>query len=394
MRRRWIVTLLVAVLVSPGQAQLPDLPTLGRNWTDVSYPKLFYTIREGFSFGLYYAQLRPMAFADFFEPQPYQALLGLDAQISTSGSKFLVVQFRMPRLVEGWRLSATAEVARRAREWYTGVGNATDLDKSLITDAQPHFYRSDNKSALFRAEVQRTIAGNLRALAGIHVQRWRIDTLAGTPTLLAQQAAAGQASFVGRSTNDNALRVGLVFDSRNDEVAARSGVLVQATYAIADSAYADLTYQRASLSAAGYVPAGERLSFNARGIIQVLSGNPGYGSLDLIENGDSPFVGLGGARTHRALLDRRFLGEDLMLLNVDVRYIVTEAPTLFKVSLVGFYDTGRVFVGENLRLTTDGLHHGGGGGLMVHLFRAALLGGTIGFGPDGTVLQFHSEWTF
>ena len=394
MIRRWIVLLLLAGFARQGAAQIPNLPTFGRNWTDVSYPKVFYTTRNGLSAGLYYAQVLPMTFADFFEAQPFRAIVGLDFQFSTSGSKFVRLQARMPRLVEGWRFAGVAELDRRAREWYLGVGNDTELDKDKINDAQPHYYRSDNRSALFRGEVQRRIIGPLRVLAGIHLQRWRIDTLKNTPTLLAEQAQAGGVPFVNQATTDNAFRVGLVFDTRDDEVAPRSGVLAQILYAIADSAFGDLSYTRTTLSASGYLPFGERLSMNGRGAIQVMTGSPGFGSIDLFEQSDRPSQGLGGAATHRALLDRRFLGDDVVMLNLDVRYIVSEAPTLYKVTLLGFFDTGRVYFGEDFRLTTEGLHHGGGGGVILQIFRAGILGGTLGFGPDGGVLQFHTRWSF
>jgi outer membrane protein assembly factor BamA len=392
--RGWTVLLLLAGVARQGAAQIPNLPTIGRNWTDVSYPKVFYTTRDGLTGGLYYAQVLPMSFADFFEPQPFRTILGLDVQLATSGTKYLRLQARMPRLVEGWRFAAIAETSRRAREWYLGVGNDTELDKSNINDAQPHYYRSDNRSDLFRAEAQRQVMGGLRILAGIHLERWRIDTLRNTPTLLAQQAQADLVQFVGRPTSDIAVRIGLVYDSRDDEVAPRRGILAHAIYAVADSSVGDLSYTRATFSAAGYVPVGGRVSVNARGVVQLIGGNPGFGSLDLIEQSDRPIIGLGGVGTHRALLDRRFLGEDMMILNLDLRFVLTEAPTLYKITLLGFYDTGRVFVGENLRLTTEGLKHGGGAGLIAQIFRTGLLGVTLGFGPDKGVLQFHTSWSF
>lgn len=394
MSRHWLVLLFLVGFARQGAAQIPNLPTFGRNWTDVSYPKVFYTTRNGLSAGLYYAQVRPMSFADFFEPQPFRAIIGLDFQFSTSGSKYVRLQARMPRLIEGWRFGGVVEFSRRAREWYLGVGNETELDKTNINDAQPHYYRSDNRSALFRGEAQRRLIGPLRVLAGVHLEQWRIDTLNNTPTLLAEQAQAGTVPFVNQSTADNAFRFGLVFDTRDDEIAPRSGILAQVIYAIADSAFGDLSYTRTTLSASGYLPFGERLSINGRGAMQVMTGSPGFGSIDLFEQSDRPHEGLGGAATSRALLDRRFLGDDMVMLNLDVRYILTEAPTLYKVTLVGFFDTGRVYFSEDFRLTTEGLKNGGGGGVILQIFRAGVIGTTLGFGPDGGVLQFHTRWSF
>ncbi len=53
-----------------------------------------------------------------------------------------------------------------------------------------------------------------------------------------------------------------------------------------------------------------------------------------------------------------------------------------------------MFQDEDFRLTTDDLRVGAGGGLFVHMFRNAILGLTVGGGPDGAVAKVHSVWTY
>ena len=96
--------------------QIPDLPTLGRNWTDLGYPKVFYTPRDGLTAGLYYAQIRPPGYRDWFDPQPYRASLAIDGQISTSGSHKLGFYARMPNIIPDWRFTLVAETRRRGIE--------------------------------------------------------------------------------------------------------------------------------------------------------------------------------------------------------------------------------------------------------------------------------------
>ena len=72
-------------------------------------------------------------------------------------------------------------------------------------------------------------------------------------------------------------------------------------------------------------------------------------------------------------------------------------PTLYRVSLLGFFDAGRVFDdvdAEKFRITTADLKVGGGTGLFVQIGRAGIIGFTIGVGPDGVSSDAHSKWTF
>ena len=390
------IFLVCAFLAGPVNGQIPELPTFGENWTDIGYPKLFYTVRDGLAGGLYYAQVHPPGYRDWFDPQPYRASLAFDGQIATSGSYKFGLYARMPNLVPGWRFSLVAETRRRSRQNYFGLGNATEYDDDNVNDARPHYYRADHHAAFLRGEVQRKLVSHLRALVGFHTERWTIDTLPGV-TLLAIHGNAGMDLPIGRATADLSARFGLVFDTRDDEIAPTHGVLLEAIFGVADSTVAGaLSYTRTTMSASAYWSSSEQLTFAGRVLAQVMTGAPAIGSYFLIEASDKPLHGLGGPGSHRASASPRYYGEDKLFTNLEARYKVVGERHVIAASLVGFVDVGRVFrPGEDdFKLTLDGMHVGVGGGPVLSFGRVAVLGTTLAYGPDGFVLHAMTDWAF
>ncbi len=363
-------------------------------WFNVLYPKAFFTVTEGLSIGGYFAYIQPVRFRDFENPPPYRVSLSFDGQISTSGSRFLKLEARAPGLSEGWRFSGQLLARRRAKDNYFGIGNATVREPDSITDAQPNFYRAIRNRYVARGEVQRKIVGPLRLLAGFNIERWRIGTPEG-PSLITKDLINGVDPTIGVGTNDFSLRFGLILDTRDDEVAPERGVHIQAIVGAADADVAgDVTYSRTTVSAAGFVTATPRLQFAARVVGQHMSGTPPFGTYYHVDGADQYYNTLGGSASHRALVSNRFLGRDQLFTNVEVRYTIFAIPTLYRVSVLGFLDAGRVFQTDDFRLTTDDFKVGGGSGLFIQVGRAGLAGVTLGVGPDGAIPEFHTRWTF
>lgn len=375
-------------------AQTPEQPALGPVWTDVAYPKLFWTPRDGLTAGGYYALIAPLGFADFDRPPAYRAALTVNGQISTSGSRELLLEARMPDLFRGWRLVATLNGQRRARENYFGIGNDAVYNDANVTESQKHFYHSLNVRLIARGEVQRQVIGPLRLLAGVHAERWRIDTLPG-PSQLRLDLTAGRDPTITRPTNEVAFRAGLVFDARDSEPAPRRGALIEVIHAVADPDIAgDLDYRRTTVNVAGYLPVLPQLVIAARVAGERMTGTPPLGSYYVMEASDRPFFALGGSASHRALYQNRFLGAGKLIANFDVRYDVFAVPTLARLTLVGFLDGGRVFAADSFELTTRDMKVGGGLGLFLQFGRAGILGTTVGKGPDGVTMQAHTRWSF
>lgn len=394
MRTRAVAIVALLVSAAPASAQLPELGTLGPDWVEVFYPKVFWTKRSGFTFGMFYGQIRPMTFDDWGDPQPYRAALTLDAQASTEGRWDAELALRFPKLGNDWRAEFVLAAERNPRERYFGLGNASVYFSDSVTSSQERFHDSDNRHLYARGAVQRRVVGPVRVLGGLHVERWRVRAPSG-PSLLAKDIAAGIDPTLGRAVDDVSARLGIVLDTRDDEVSPRRGVLVEALVGWADSSVAgDVSYTRTTVSAAGYVPIGKRVVVAARLTGQSMSEAAGAGSYYWIESSGDPARGVGGSRSHRAVFDLRYLGPDKLLGNLDVRYDIYTIETLAALTLLGYVDTGRVFGPRGFELTTDGLHTGGGGGLFLQWGRTAVLGFILGHGPDGAVFQFATQWAY
>ncbi len=362
-------------------------------WYDVFYPKVYVT-GEGLTVGGYFAFVQPLRSRDFASPPPYRVAISLDGQLATSGSRVLKLEARAPGLSNRWRFTGRLSARRRARDNYLGIGNATLFDSDSVTGAQPNFYRAVRTQYVDRAEKQRVLVGPLRAHSGLNNERWKLARRAG-PSVFATDLTRDPS--IGVPTDDFSARVGLVFDTRDDEVASGRGVMVEAIWGIADSSIAgDLSYTRTTLSARGFLTPSPRLQLGARMVAQIMGGSPRVGSFYLVEGSERFSEGLGGV-THRALRRNRLLGRDKLFTNIDVRYALFAIPTLYRVSLLGFLDAGRVFddaEGEDFHVTTNGLTVGAGSGLFFQIGRAGVAGFTVGVGPDGVVTHFYTKWTF
>jgi outer membrane protein assembly factor BamA len=190
------------------------------------------------------------------------------------------------------------------------------------------------------------------------------------------------------------LRLGLVFDTRDREASPQNGVLLEALHSRADADVAgDLTYSRTTVSARGWLAFNEKWGVAARVAGETMGGTPAVGSYFTIEGSERRVEALGGPESHRGLYRFRFLDADKLLGNFEVRYAIY--PYFVRPVLVAFVDVGRVFPAGELELTTDDLKVGGGLGLYIQLLSEnALLGGTVGYGPDGIAVQGAWRWAF
>jgi len=395
-RKLLVAVSFLAVAATSTEGQIPDLPTFGPNWVDLGYPKVFYTTRDGLTAGLFYSQIRPAGYSDWFDPPPYRASIALDGQISTSGSHKLGLYARLPNILPGWRFSMVAESRRRARQNYFGLGNNSDKDGDNVNTNQPYYYRAEHHRQYLRGEIQRKVVSHLRVMVGFHIERWKLDTLEG-PSVIGLQDNSGLGFSLGRFTGDVTARVGLIFDTRNDEVAPTKGVLLQAIFGAADSTVAGAnSYTRTTLSAAGYWSLTPKHTFAGRLLTQFMTGSPGLGSYPLIESSDVHIEGFGGPDSHRGVAEFRYWGQDKILASLETRYEAVGQRGVLTASLVGFVDVGRVFEpGEGeLRLTLDGMHVGVGGGPVLSFGRQAVLGTTLAIGPDGLTFLAMTHWAF
>lgn len=393
---RAVCLVLLAWLSVPSISFAQDLDDdLGAEsyWIDVFYPKLLYTARDGFGFGAHAALQQPLRFDAWDKPYPYHASLAFDVLATTNGSHGAALVFSAPGLSDGWRFAAEASAWRWARDPYHGLGNASRFDKANRIGA-PRFYRAQHDRFRLRGEAQRRLVGPLRFLAGFGIDRARLAPLAG-PSVLASDIRAGQDPTLGSFATDAGVRVGLVVDTRNDEAAPERGLLAEAIFGAADASVAgDMSYTRTTVSIRGYVPVTPRFQLAGRLLGQGMTGTPRTTALYLIEESDRTATGLGGARSLRIVRDNRYLGRNKLLGNLEARVLLFGLPQVYRLTAVAFVDGGRVFEPDAFRVTFNGWHVGGGGGLFLQIGRSAIIGGTAGVGPDGVALNFHTLWPF
>jgi hypothetical protein len=380
-----------AVLPADAGAQLPGIFPPGSPWIDPFYPKLFWTPREGLTGGLFYSVALQPEYADD-TPAPFRARFALDVQASTSGSRFAELDAWLPALADGWRFHTTLAAEHWRREPYFGLGNATRTDDPAAEGVKRYFQAFHVRN-YFRGDVQRRIAGGLRVMVGWHAEHWLLDSLE-TPSRLAADLAAGAGPRLGVPTDEVSLRGGIVFDTRDREANPLNGLLLELIHSRADGDVAgDLTYTRTTASARGWLALSEKWGLAGRVAGETMGGTPGVGSYFTIEGSDRRVEALGGPESHRGVYRFRYLDADKLFGNFEVRYAIY--PYLLRPVVVAFVDVGRVFPAGGLELTADDLKVGGGLGLYIQFISEnAILGGTIGYGPEGVAVQGAWKWAF
>jgi outer membrane protein assembly factor BamA len=391
-----LILLALTLASGPGElaAQLPSLFPAHHYLVDVWYPSVSFSGRSGFSAGGFYAIVHPLDFAaEDFRP-PHMWSVSLNGSVATKGSKHLTLNGSFPAAVPGWRFKFEFTTRRKAQENYFGLGNNPDFDREDIPGDPDDFDWANRLSTRGRFEARRRLARNLWVLAGFHAEHWRISPISPT-SQIGVDLVNGLDPRIGVGTSEFTGRIGIVYDSRNDEVAPRSGMLFETIIGAADaSVFGDLTYHRTTVSASGYVPVGNRVVLAGRALAQNIAGDQAIGSFFLIESQIDNFTGIGGGRSHRAIPDNGLLGPGKLLFNFDIRYDLMPYPTFLPVTLVGWMDAGRVFHNEDFSVTLDGLKVGSGGGLFVQIGRSGILGLTVGGGPGGLTTNIHSRLTF
>lgn len=387
MRRGAVVLALLA-----GGAPLP-LPVLAprplaaqRFWKHTLYPYFYYSTVDGVWGGGHFGLHSPLGYVE--RPEPHLAAVALDASASTQGSYAVAADVQAPAWWEGWRVGLTFAAARANRLGYYGLGNDSRYDKSSVTASNPYFYRVSRTTRSARLTVQRRVAGPLRLLAGASIEHVDFRELPGGSQFRFDHASGA----VDSSTvpfDDAALRAGVILDSRDHEVDPHRGAFLEALVASGKG------YRRTTVAARAYVRPAERLVLAARLAGERMSGDPPVATQMVMESSERPFIAVGGYRSLRGYYDARFVGPGKLLGGLEARYALVWAPSILEVKVVGFYDAGRVFApGEEVTITSDGLHASGGAELAARIQRNALIVLGAGFGAEGGQILFGTTWSY
>lgn len=378
---RRLALLVLLVLFSTSQLAAQDEESEAP-WRTSYFPYLSGGTNDGpvLNFRLRYWQA-----AEYDDRVTANAALDAEVGATTRGSRHAFVRFRAPQVVEGWRFDAMAAAAREVRFGYYGLGNDTEYNKDLVTEAQPFLYRVRRTRYRGSFEVTRHLRGPLMAALMGEVERALFTSLPG-PSVFDADFEPDEL----RET-DVSGRLALIYDSRDNEYNTHQGLLLEAGAQVGSGGDG---YTRLYTLLRGYLMPREGTVVAAR---IGASGTGGTPSLDVrytIPGWERQVPVLGGEYSHRSLDVGRLAGRHVLFGNLEVRHDLLAFGDLGAVTLLAFTDAGRVFEDESFRLTLDDLKVGGGGGVALRILRSTIFTFNFAGGPDGFNFSVGSGWMF
>lgn len=370
---------LCSLLASPLAAQSADEP-----WRDSYYPVIAYTANDGVTFGARFLLTQRAAFE---APYFHRGALVADASLSASGSYLASLKFRAPGLRRGWRFDLSASAIKQSRYEFYGIGEGTPYHADSVTDDQPFYYKVRRAQRQARGEVSRNLVGRWWLTGMAQVKQTDFTDLPGPSIFTATFGST-------RSESDALGRVGLVYDSRDNDYDTHQGLLVDVGL-IHGTGDGD-GYDRWVAEARGWVPFGEWRStwLSARVVASDASGDLPLDARFYLPVWEGQARVLGGADSHRGMLDQRYVGHGLLFGNFTVHHDLFNAGGLMAGGLTAFVDAGRVFENDDFSFTTEGMKVGGGGGFYFRLMQTGVYTFNFGQGPDGFVFTLGNTWMF
>lgn len=185
------------------------------------------------------------------------------------------------------------------------------------------------------------------------------------------------------------LQTGVVYDTRDSEVAPSDGQYHQVTFRVSPGVGTALPYEYGQLDAMArfyrtVIP--DRTVLAVRGVFDLQSGDVPFYELARYENTSA----IGGGMAVRGVPAYRYYGKVKAFGNVELRTAITRFGLWgrqLKFGVATFVDAGRTWSGvDNPRPQLEGsglgLHYGIGGGLRLQQGQAFVVRGDIAWSPD------------
>jgi outer membrane protein assembly factor BamA len=322
--------------------------------------------------------------ADYEDRVTARAALNADAGITSRGSRHAYLQFRAPRIKQGWRLDTKVGARREVRYGYFGLGNETQFNKDTVTDAEPFIYRVRRTRYRGLVEVTREITGPLSAAVLGDVESTRFTALPG-PSIFKTDFSPEL------KQTDVSGRLALVYDTRDNEYSTHQGLLLEAGAQVGSGGAG---YTRLYTVLRGYLTVREGTVVAARLGASGIGGSPPLDARFIIPGWEKEIPVLGGQYSHRSFDTGRLAGRHVLFGNLEVRHDLLAFGDLGAITLLAFTDAGRVFEGENFKLTTKGVKWGGGGGVALRILRSTIFAFNFAGGPDGFNYSVGTGWMF
>jgi len=350
-------------------AQEVDSSEVKKGFTFGALPAIAYDTDVGFRYG---ALTNLYWFGDGSQYPDYLHSVYAEWSRTTKGSGNTILRYDSDYLIPKVRMQIeTSLFTEKALDFY-GFNGSQSVFNSAFSDNTTDdyisriYYRQDRKWLMLKSDFWGDIIGKkLRWYGGlqfnkIDIARVDVENVNGdlattdedwldpaTPLLYDKYQDWGiiKADQVNGGTTTQ-LKVGLVYDTRDEEPNPTSGMWTEAVIITAPGFLGnDYAYSNLSLTHRHYFPIVEnRLSAAVRFTYQgKISGEVPYYMLPFYYSTFSTKDGLGGAKTIRGILRNRVVGESVGLTNLELRW------KFFK---------GK-FIGQNLYLALSAFYDGG-----------------------------------
>jgi len=364
--------------------QTDDKEKTKTGWSFGGVPAIAYDSDIGFKYG---AVLNFFDYGDGTVYPKYRHSLYFEWSRTTKGSGINQFTYDSEYLIPGIR--TTGEIAYMTEQsldfygfnGYESYYNAAFEDQDSPEYISRMFYNVDRKLFRLRAEFQGKLPlDNLRWFAGFDHYGNTIDTVDVAKLNEGKDEEDKLPDNIGgglygdyvrwglipaeqvNGGNTTLLKLGLVYDTRDNEPNPMRGIWTEAQLLMAPGflGNGDLSYSRMVLTHRQYftlvpktVNLAYRLSYQAK-----LSGEMPFYMLPFVFNTAPNMTrdGLGGAKTMRGIMRNRVVGEDFLYGNIELRWKVLRTVVLnqnFYIALAGFADGGLVTGKYELPASSD-----------------------------------------
>lgn len=322
------------------------------------------------------------------EIKPFHSYFTVFALASTNGLFASSFFFDKPQVFgSDQRLSFSAFVSRFFQNQYYGIGSYNKID--LEPEGNPEYYLYESFTSEIELILRRPIAdlnnGSTLDVYGILNTNYRTPLGENDGKLIVQDRPAG---IDGAHTIS--LGSGLIWENRDNEFDPGTGSYANVGFQVANEVIGSgYNYITVEGDLRGYIPFHfvRDITFANR-----LSFIHTYGSLPYWKLAD-----LGGEETMRGYPENRFLDDNVIFLNTELRTWLWEFPE-YNIKLGGtlFADIGRTFSnGAALNNIFNDLKYTlGFGGNSSFFNENFILRGDVGFSEEGYGVYFTAGYMF
>lgn len=327
-------------------------------------------------------------------PQPITAAFDIQAKLSTSGTRSIQLQYDAPGRSRNWRWLALVGAERATRAPFYGLGNSPRNDSAEAANGDTLYNRYRLLRTTVYGATQRRLSDHVRAYGGLQWRHFRAVPNPGS-TRFGDDLASGAVTDSG-SSDKLEVRLGLLYDTRDEEESPSRGVFLEAVAARGlDALSGDFGYWRWMAGARVFVPVTEYTSVGMRTSLELGSADlPFFVTYERLTSW-RPEDGFGGTTTLRANIPGRWLAPNRAVVSVDLRNKRIDVPIRnrpIRLWLLAFADAGFIWLpGERPAAST--LQGGAGVGTRLQYSKSGMFGFDLGYSRDAGI-EFATAFQF